>query len=190
MTVLEKRWSFIWRLGDRGVFIFYTKGVYCNMTFPTHIVAVGAFVKNDKDEILLVKHPHKGWEFPGGIVEIGESLPQALKREVQEESGIFVKVNNIVGLYSNTEKREGYNGVKEIPTIVNVDFVCSFLSGELTTSAESIESGWFSKEKSLELVTNECILYRLNNMIEYNGSFHCDAFKIPFAFSEQYLFEK
>ena len=33
------------------------------MVFPTHIVAAGALVINEKDEVLLVKNPHRGWEF-------------------------------------------------------------------------------------------------------------------------------
>lgn len=35
------------------------------MELPTHIVAVGGVVINDNYEILLVKNPRKGWEFPG-----------------------------------------------------------------------------------------------------------------------------
>lgn len=67
-----------------------------------------------------MKSERRGWEFPGGQVEVGESLPQAIKREVLEESGAIVEVEGIVGIYSNTSKKQGYNGVKEIPTIVNI----------------------------------------------------------------------
>ncbi|MDQ0481034.1 ADP-ribose pyrophosphatase YjhB (NUDIX family) [Hathewaya limosa] len=35
------------------------------MGLPTHIVDIGGVVINDNDEILLVKNPRKGWEFPG-----------------------------------------------------------------------------------------------------------------------------
>lgn len=57
------------------------------MVFPTHIVAAGALVTNEKDEVLLVKNPHRGWEFPGGQVENGEDLIEGITREVFEESG-------------------------------------------------------------------------------------------------------
>lgn len=59
------------------------------MKLPTHIVAAGGIVINDNNEILLVNNPRKGWEFPGGIVETGETVPQGLIREIKEESGIM-----------------------------------------------------------------------------------------------------
>jgi 8-oxo-dGTP diphosphatase len=48
------------------------------MAMPTHIVAVGGFVENVQGEILLVQTQHNGWVFPGGQVEVGENLTDAL----------------------------------------------------------------------------------------------------------------
>jgi 8-oxo-dGTP diphosphatase len=52
---------------------------------PKHIVAVSAYVVNDKDEVLLVKTHWREdtWESPGGQVEEGEPLDQAVCREVR-----------------------------------------------------------------------------------------------------------
>lgn len=55
---------------------------------PTHIVAVGGIVENEQGDILLVKTHHGWWVFPGGQVEAGENLIDALSREIKEESGI------------------------------------------------------------------------------------------------------
>ena len=51
---------------------------------PNHFVSVAAMVTNDKGEILLVKSPWRGWEYPGGLIEPGETFREALHREVRE----------------------------------------------------------------------------------------------------------
>ncbi|MFB6253205.1 MAG: NUDIX hydrolase [Halobacteriaceae archaeon] len=54
---------------------------------------IGAIVYNDEGEILLIKHAGEpGWTQPGGMVESGEALEPALKREIREETGVDVTV--------------------------------------------------------------------------------------------------
>ena len=61
-------------------------------------VSVGAFIVNDKGEILLMKRSQnakneKGkWEAPGGAVEFGETLEKAIRREMKEELGIEIDI--------------------------------------------------------------------------------------------------
>ncbi|WP_397311263.1 NUDIX domain-containing protein [Paenibacillus ihbetae] len=95
---------------------------------PTHIVAVGGIVENENGEILLVK-VRNGWVFPGGQVEVGENLIEALMREVKEESGIDTTVSHLIGVYSNTSTYPGYNGVDMVPTKVMMDYVCTYTGG-------------------------------------------------------------
>lgn len=52
---------------------------------PTHIIAGAGVVLNDKDEVLMVKTYNAGWVFPGGQVEVGENVIDAVK----SLSGIF-----------------------------------------------------------------------------------------------------
>ena len=64
--------------------------------YPTHpIVAVAAVAINPKGQLLLVrrgKEPGKGtWGIPGGVVELGERLKDAVKRELMEETGVAVE---------------------------------------------------------------------------------------------------
>jgi len=153
------------------------------MILPTHIVAVGGLIINDKSEILLVKNPRKGWEYPGGIIEPGETLPQGLIREII----------NIVGVYSNTKKKKGYNGFEEIPTIVTIDFICKYISGDLTTSDESIEVKWFSKEEALKAVNPKQQL-RFRRALDYKSALSCFGYQVNSAneieVHEEYLFHR
>ena len=50
----------------------------------THFVSVAGLVRNSRSQILLVNSPMRGWEYPGGMVDPGESLQDALHREILE----------------------------------------------------------------------------------------------------------
>ncbi|MBU3182518.1 NUDIX hydrolase [Clostridium psychrophilum] len=147
------------------------------MILPTHIVTAGGLITNDKNEILLVKNSCKGWEYPGGIVETGETVPQGLIREIKGETGVNVEIINIVGIYSNTKMKKGCNGVEEIPAIVNIDFICKYISGDLTTSDESAEVKWYSKEEALKKV-NPKQQYRFRKELDYKLEFNYVGFYV------------
>lgn len=120
----------------------------------THLVSVAALVTNDEGKILLVKSPWRGWEYPGGLIEPGETFQQALHREIREESGVEVEITGFVGICKNVEK-----------DIVNIDFTCRYVSGELTTSDESTEVIWATPQEAMELITFPLTKKRLANML-------------------------
>lgn len=131
-----------------------------NRKFPVHIVAAGGFVVNNKNEVLLLKSPRYGdWEFPGGQIEEGETIPQGLEREVFEETGVVVKTKSLIGVYSNIGN----------PPIVNMDFLCEYVSGEPKISDESVEVKWVNRDEALNLVERKAIRARLKNMLEFSG---------------------
>ena len=68
---------------------------------PRHIVAASARARNDAGEILLVRTHRRGWEVPGGQVELGETLIDGLKREVYEESGVHAEIGRLAVVRSN-----------------------------------------------------------------------------------------
>jgi 8-oxo-dGTP diphosphatase len=112
------------------------------MKVPKHIVSAAAVVLDEKNELLLIKGPRRGWEIPGGQVEEGESLTDAVIRETIEESGIEIEVLKFCGVFQNIEA-----------SICNTLFLGKPIGGELTTSPESLEVGFFPLEEALEMVT-------------------------------------
>ncbi len=73
-----------------------------------HVLVICRFY----DQWLLTKHKKRGWEFPGGKREQGESLEEAAKREVEEETGAHLKTLHFIGEYEVTS--EEYSFVKAI----------------------------------------------------------------------------
>ena len=132
----------------------------------THLVSVAALVTNDKGEVLLVNSPWRGWEYPGGLIEPGESFEAALKREVREESGVEIEITGFVGICKNVTR-----------DIVNIDFTARYTGGELTTSEESTEVGWFTPEEAMKVITFPLTRKRLANMLSGDKTVHLFGFR-------------
>ncbi|AZU62889.1 NUDIX domain-containing protein [Neobacillus mesonae] len=100
----------------------------CSYTIPKQIVTVSGYITNEAKETLLVKTQWRSdtWELPGGGVDEGETLDQALIREILEETGIRVKLFGVSGVYSNGNT-------------VTIVFLGKAAGGELTTSVETTE---------------------------------------------------
>ncbi|MFG6115591.1 NUDIX hydrolase [Halobacillus sp. MO56] len=109
---------------------------------PKHIVSAATIVVNDEGELLLIKGPKRGWEMPGGQVEIGESLTEAAVRETKEECGLDIEVTKFCGVFQNVKRG-----------ICNTLFLGKPVGGELTTTSEALEVGFFPIEEALEKVT-------------------------------------
>lgn len=129
------------------------------MNHPTHIVAVSGLINHPDGNILLIKSPRRGWEFPGGQVEEGEDIIHALIREVQEETGVNASIGSLVGIYSNIKS----------PTKVMFGFLGDYLSGELETSEESLETIWTSRQSALQYITNPAVSDRMKDMVDFAG---------------------
>lgn len=136
---------------------------------PTHIIAGAGIVVNGNGEVLMVKTHNAGWVFPGGQVEVGENVIDAVKREVMEETGVDIEVGEVFCISSNTGKHPGYNGVKEVPTKIMLDFICKAKGGAPRPSDENSESAYIPKDEVLNLIQTPAIIERYKAYLEYTG---------------------
>jgi ADP-ribose pyrophosphatase YjhB (NUDIX family) len=122
---------------------------------PRHVVSAAVTVVNHRNEILLVKSPRRGWEIPGGQVELGESLRDAAVRETEEESGVVVEITAFCGIFQTIGR-----------SICNALFAGRPIGGELRTSAESIEVGWYALPAALDKVTHPTFRSRIEMSLD------------------------
>lgn len=137
-----------------------------------HFVSCAALVTNKDGKILLVNSPWRGWEYPGGLMEPGETFQECLHREVREETGVEIEITGFVGICKNIEKN-----------IVNIDFTARYVSGALTPSEESTEVIWATPEEAMALITFPLTKKRLHNMLSGREEatlfcFHRDPFTV------------
>lgn len=110
-------------------------------------VGIGAIVINDS-RVLLVKRgqpPIQGqWSIPGGVLEVGELVRDAARREALEETGLVVEPGELLGVYDrvlyDSEKRVQYH-------YVLIDFLCRLVGGELRAASDAAEVRWFTREE-------------------------------------------
>ncbi len=139
------------------------------MSWPTHIVAAAGYIFDDKGNILIVKTHNRGWDCTGGQIEEGENIEEGVLREILEESGVNAAVKCLCGIYSNVGKHVYYDGITQVPTKVIMDFICEYVSGDLTCSDETSEVIWVPKDKVLEYITSPALRYRFQKVLEFDG---------------------
>ena len=98
--------------------------------------------------ILLQRRDDNGmWGLPGGGVEPGESVRQAVIREVHEETGLTVEPLRLIGVYSDPANHQIVSYPDgEVVHYVSTAFECRVLGGALTTCAESLELAYFAPD--------------------------------------------
>lgn len=113
--------------------------------FPeSPLAGVGAVVV-DEGRVLLVRRgaePLKGqWSLPGGLIELGESLSDAIIREVREETGLTVEPIELIELLDRIhrqEERVRYH-------YVIADYLCRVVGGELLAASDADAVRWVER---------------------------------------------
>jgi 8-oxo-dGTP pyrophosphatase MutT (NUDIX family) len=105
----------------------------------------------DGDQVLLqLRADHDAWGFPGGAIELGESAAEAAIREAREETGIDIKIESLLGVYTKYEQSYPNGDVAQPITIF---FRCVPVGGRLTSADdhETLRLQYFPLEQTSAL---------------------------------------
>ena len=106
-------------------------------------VAVGVVVEKE-GRIVLAKRGHEPnyglWSFPSGFADAGEVLEDAARREVEEETGLSVRIDRLLGVYSRSGERT-----------IFVAYAGTAIGGELAVGEECLEVATFAPDALPEL---------------------------------------
>jgi mutator protein MutT len=121
------------------------------------IVGVGAFIfRGNGEEVLVVRRgvpPKLGvWSVPGGAVEIGEPLENAIRREIQEETALEIEVLECAAvldrIYRDEFDRVQYH-------YILIDYLCEHVSGEALARSDIAEARWIKVQELDDLEMTE-----------------------------------
>ncbi|MFG2206070.1 NUDIX hydrolase [Streptomyces sp. NPDC048638] len=108
------------------------------------VPSVTAIVRDQGGRVLLIhKTDNDLWALPGGGHDIGESIAETVMREVEEETGITVVVDDVSGLYTDPRHVMAYDD-GEVRQQFSICFHAHPVGGSLRTSDESKEVRWVS----------------------------------------------
>jgi 8-oxo-dGTP diphosphatase len=116
--------------------------------FPeSPLVGVGAVIV-EQGRVLLVKRARPPlqaqWSIPGGALEVGELVREAVVREAREETGLIVEPGELLGVYDrvvrDAQQRVQYH-------YVLIDFLCRRVAGALAAGDDAAEVRWFTQEE-------------------------------------------
>ncbi len=107
--------------------------------------SVSAVIRDRRGYVLLGRRADsREWGLPGGNVEIGESVADAIRREAREETGLDVAVMRLVGVYSDPAWQVVRYPDGRVVHYVNTCFECRVTGGDLATSPETLELAYFN----------------------------------------------
>jgi ADP-ribose pyrophosphatase YjhB (NUDIX family) len=114
--------------------------------YPDHpVVGVGAVVVRDGRALIIKRahEPRKGeWSLPGGLLELGESLTDAVRREIKEETALDIEVGPIIETFDRVH-RDDAGRIRY--HFVIIDFVCWPTGGDATPGSDAEAVAWVTE---------------------------------------------
>lgn len=145
-------------------------------------LAVGcsaAVLDPTKQQVLLVRRADNGrWSVPGGYMEPGESITEACAREVLEETGLHVRVGQLVAVYSSPHTLLEYPDGNRYQLVV-LHFAAEPIAGALSTSDETTDIGYFSRTDIKHMDMGDLDRQRIDDaFVAQAGAFVRDDFAL------------
>lgn len=135
------------------------------------IPAAAACIRDEQGRILLVRHNGGDglWGLPGGALELGERLDEAVVREVREETSLEVEPTVLIGVYSSPDYAFAYpNGDRAQP--VTAFFECRVMGGRLQVDGDEIvRAGYFGPQDALPPM-RPCCVAKARDAFAFQGS--------------------
>ena len=123
--------------------------------YPEHPRPAVGGVVIDKGRVLLVqrnKPPSKGeWAIPGGRVELGESLPEAVEREILEETGVEITAGEVCHVFDDIRRDE--QGRVRFHYVI-VDYFGIYKKGEPKPASDALRAAWFQARELDDMEVN------------------------------------
>jgi ADP-ribose pyrophosphatase YjhB (NUDIX family) len=117
---------------------------------------VGALIFDNQQRVLLVERggePLKGWwSLPGGVLEVGESLEDGVRREVLEETGLAIEPVSLFEVFERIMRDE--NGRPEYHYVL-IDYICRVTGGELAAATDCAAVRWTGRDELTALRVTE-----------------------------------
>jgi 8-oxo-dGTP diphosphatase len=113
------------------------------------LVGVGGVVIDDERALLIRRgsEPLKGeWSIPGGMLELGEKIADGIARELKEETGVTVRVLELIEVFERIFPDEG-GGKQPRYHFVIVDHLCEKLEGEARPGSDVTDVAWVREEE-------------------------------------------
>ena len=130
------------------------------------VVGSSAVVVDSGNRILLQRRSDSGnWALPGGAMDIGETFAESVIREVKEETGFDVRIDRIVGIYSDPGHVFSY-GDGEVRQEFNICLACTIQRGSLQVSSESTAVGFFAFGDIASIQMHDSIRVRIRDYLD------------------------